>query len=180
MGKRERELASLLTLYSWCLVMVVWLFLSVLWVCLQFVIVILTIFGCHSCEPRWLWGVCTFAWSSPSLRHSSKLSCGDSKLRLNAILCEQRRIWRVCTFAQAYLSLRHCTKSLVLPLMTICVLFTPAANTLVSLHICAGKGTGQCNKYQDRLCWQQRLLGVCTFEQARLSLLHSIEISCAG
>ena len=40
--------------------------------------------------------------------------------------------------------------------------------------------TGQCNKYQDLLCWQQRLLGVCTFAQARLSLLHSIEISCAG
>ena len=40
--------------------------------------------------------------------------------------------------------------------------------------------TGQCNKYQDLLCWQQRLSGVCTFTQARLSLLYSIEISCAG
>ena len=60
------------------------------------------------------------------------------KWRLNAILCEQRRIWWVCTFAQAYLSLCHCTKSLLLPKMAICVLFTPAANTLVSLHICAG------------------------------------------
>ena len=28
--------------------------------------------------------------------------------------------------------------------MAICVLFTPAANTLVSLHICADKVTGQC------------------------------------
>ena len=36
------------------------------------------------------------------------------------------------------------------------------------------------NKYQDLLCWQQRLLGVCTFAQARLSLLYSIEISCVG
>ena len=36
---------------------VVWLFLTVPWVCLQFVIVILTIFGCHSCEQRWLWQV---------------------------------------------------------------------------------------------------------------------------
>ena len=42
MGKRERELAALLSLYSWCLVIVVWLFLSVPWVCLQFVTVILT------------------------------------------------------------------------------------------------------------------------------------------
>ena len=64
--------------------------------------------------------------------------------------------------------------------MAICVLFTPAADTLVSLHICADKVTGQCNKYQDLLCWQQRLLGVCTFAQARLSHIHSIEISCAG
>ena len=38
MGKRE--LVVLLSLSSWCLVIVVWLFLSVPWVCLQFVIVI--------------------------------------------------------------------------------------------------------------------------------------------
>ena len=35
MGKRE--LAALLSLSSWCLVMVVWLFLAVQWVCLRFV-----------------------------------------------------------------------------------------------------------------------------------------------
>ena len=51
----ERKLAALLSLSSRCLVIVVWLFLSVPWVCLQFVIVILTIFGSHSCEQRWLW-----------------------------------------------------------------------------------------------------------------------------
>ena len=40
------ELAALLNLSSWCLVIVVWLFLSVPWVCLQFVIVIhLPFFG---------------------------------------------------------------------------------------------------------------------------------------
>ena len=38
MGKRE--LVALLSLSSWCLVMVVWLFLTVQWVCLQFVIVV--------------------------------------------------------------------------------------------------------------------------------------------
>ena len=38
MGKRE--LAALLSLSSWCLVIVVWLFLAVPWVCLQFVIVV--------------------------------------------------------------------------------------------------------------------------------------------
>ena len=35
-----RELVALLSLSSWCLVIVVWLFLAVPWVCLQFVIVI--------------------------------------------------------------------------------------------------------------------------------------------
>ena len=38
MGKRE--LGALLSLSSWCLVIVVWLFLAVPWVCLQFVIVV--------------------------------------------------------------------------------------------------------------------------------------------
>ena len=38
MGKRE--LVTLLSLSSWCLVIVVWLFLAVPLVCLQFVIVI--------------------------------------------------------------------------------------------------------------------------------------------
>ena len=38
MGKRE--LVALLSLSSWCLVIVVWLFLAVPWVCQQFVIVL--------------------------------------------------------------------------------------------------------------------------------------------
>ena len=38
MGKRE--LVALLSLSSWCLVMVVWLFLAVTWVCLLFLIVV--------------------------------------------------------------------------------------------------------------------------------------------
>ena len=38
MGKRE--LVALLSLSSWCLVIVVWLFLALPWVCLQFVIVV--------------------------------------------------------------------------------------------------------------------------------------------
>ena len=36
----KRELVALLSLSSWCLVIVVWLFLTVPWVCLQFVIVV--------------------------------------------------------------------------------------------------------------------------------------------
>ena len=38
MGKRE--LVALLSLSSWCLVMIVWLFLAVPWVCLRVVIVV--------------------------------------------------------------------------------------------------------------------------------------------
>ena len=40
MEKRERELVDLLSLSSWCLLIVVWLFLSVPRVSLQFAIVI--------------------------------------------------------------------------------------------------------------------------------------------
>ena len=36
----ERELAALLSLSFWCLVIVVWLFLVVPWICLLFVIVV--------------------------------------------------------------------------------------------------------------------------------------------
>ena len=36
----KRELAALLNLSSWCLVMVEWLFLAVPWGCLRFVIVV--------------------------------------------------------------------------------------------------------------------------------------------
>ena len=39
-GKKERELVALLSLSSWCIVMVVWLFLAVPWVCLRSVIVV--------------------------------------------------------------------------------------------------------------------------------------------
>ena len=39
MGKRE--LVALLSLSSWCLMIVVWLFLAVPWFCLQFVILVL-------------------------------------------------------------------------------------------------------------------------------------------
>ena len=38
MGKRD--LVTLLSLSSWCLVILAWLFLAVPWVCLQFVIVV--------------------------------------------------------------------------------------------------------------------------------------------
>ena len=71
MEKRERELAALLSLSSWCLVIVVWL-LGLSAVC--------------DCDTHYIWvsfmrtamALATFAWSSLSLRHSLKFSCGDS------------------------------------------------------------------------------------------------------
>ena len=37
---RKRELVALLSVSSWCVLIVVWLFLAVPWVCLQFVIAV--------------------------------------------------------------------------------------------------------------------------------------------
>ena len=86
------------------------------------------------------------------------------------LFCASRRLWRVYTFALAYLSLRHCTKiSCAASDGDFCSIH-PGAKTLVSLHICAGVVTGQCNKYQDLSC-QWRLWRVCKFTQARLSLV---------
>ena len=110
--------------------------------------------------------------SGLSLRHSSKFSCGDKM----AIECHFVRA------AKDLASLKICTGlSMPSSLYKIsCAALNGDLCALVSLHICAGKVTDQCNKYQDLLCWQQRLLGVCTFAQARLSLLHSIKKKCAG
>ena len=54
MGKRE--LVDLLSLSSWCLVMVAWLLLAVPWVCLRFVIVVFPdhthlLFSILICKP---------------------------------------------------------------------------------------------------------------------------------
>ena len=140
----------------------------------------LTIFGCHSCEQRWLWRVCTFVWSSLSLRPSSKLSCGGSNGYWMPICAssegsgESAHLHRLTLAIVTVQNLLCCLKW-----RYVCY-SRQRANTLVSLHISTGKVTRQCDKYQDLLCWQWRLLGVCTFAQARLSLCHSIEISCAG
>ena len=50
----KRELVALLSLSSWCLVIVGWLFLMVPWVCLQFVIVVfLDLTHYFSCCRSW-------------------------------------------------------------------------------------------------------------------------------
>ena len=96
-----------------------------------------------------------------SHRHRSKVQNYDASCFILAndglmLFCASRRLWRVYTFAQAYLSLRHCTKiSCAASDGDFCSIH-PGAKTLVSLHICAGVVTGQCNKYQDLSC-QRRL-----------------------
>ena len=101
------------------------------------------------------------------------------KWRLNAILCEQRRIWRVSHLHRLTLAFPTVQNLLCcLKWRFVCY----SRQQLILWWVCtfAQAVTGQCNKYQDLLCWQQMLLGVCTFAQARLSLLYSIKISCAG
>ena len=51
MGKRELD--ALLSLSSWCVVMVVWLILAMPWVCLRFVIVV---FPDHT---HYFWALCS-------------------------------------------------------------------------------------------------------------------------
>ena len=88
-----------------------------------------------------------------SQRHRSKVQNYDASCFILAndglmLFCASRRLWRVYTFAQAYLSLRHFTKiSCAASDGDFCSIH-PGAKTLVSLHICAGVVTGQCNKYR--------------------------------
>ena len=53
MGKRE--LVALLSLSSWCLMIVVWLFPAMPWVCLQFVIVLSSSITCRRVRLQTLW-----------------------------------------------------------------------------------------------------------------------------
>ena len=175
MGKIE--LAALLSLSSWCLMIVVWLFLSVQWVYLQFVIVILTIFGCHSCEQRWLWPhLLDLVWAFVTVQ---KFSCGDSNGDWMPFCAssegsgESAHLHRLTLAFVTVQNLLCCLKWRF-------VCYSRQQRILWWVCTFAQAVTGQCNKYQDLLCWQQRLLGVCTVAQARLSLLYSIEISCAG
>ena len=126
---------------------------SVSWVCLQFVIVILTIFGCHSSEQRWLWRVCIFAWSSLSLRHSSKFSCSDSNYD-----------WMpFCASSEGSDESAH--------LYRLTLAFVTVQNLL-----CCLKWRFVCYSRQQRTLWL-----VCTFAQAKsLDNVINIKISCAG
>ena len=139
----------------------------------------LTIFGCHSCEQRWLWRVCTFAWSSLSFRQSSKFSCGASNgdwMPFCASSEGSGESAHLHRFTLAFVTVQN----ILCCLKWRFVCYSRQQRILLWVCTFAQEGTGQCYKYQDILCWQQRLLGVCTFAQARLSLLYSIEISWAG
>ena len=139
------------------------------------------------CDTHYFWvsfmrtamALTTFAWSSLSLRHSLKFSCGDSN-----------GDWMpFCASSEGSGESAH-LHSLTLAFVTVqnllcCLKWRFVCNARQQRKlwwVCtfAQAVTGQCKEYQDLLCWQQRLLGVCTFAQARLSLLYSIEISCAG
>ena len=72
MGKRE--LVALLSLSSWCLVIVVWLFLAVPWDCLKFVIVVyfltfLTNYFRYFIHPKCLGGFWSVQSMAPAVFH---------------------------------------------------------------------------------------------------------------
>ena len=121
----------------------------------------------------------TFAWSSLSLRHSLKFSCGDSNGDWMPFCAssegsgESAHLHRLTLAFVTVQNLLCCLKWRF-------VCYSHQQRILWRVCTFAQAVTGQCNKYQDLLCWQQRLLGVCTFAQTRLSLLYSIEISCDG
>ena len=140
LGKRERELDALLSLSSWCH--------------MQFVIVIFPNHtGCHSFEQRWLWQVCTFAWSCLSHRHSSKFLYGGSN-----------GDWMpICASSEGSGKSAHLHR------------LTLAFFTVQNL-LCCLKWRFVCYSRQQLILWW-----VCIFAQAKsLDNAISIRISCAG
>ena len=74
----KRELVALLSLSSWCLVIVVWLFLAEPWVCLQFVIVV---FPGHT---HYFYGVITFITLVQSLSSRASMKSPRLSIRTNS------------------------------------------------------------------------------------------------
>ena len=86
----KRELVALLSLSSWCLVIVVWLFLAVPWVCLQFVIVV---FPDHTHLLFYIYCLMYFPWFVGNLCLSwfcYALLCVDSSFTI--ILKRKRKL----------------------------------------------------------------------------------------
>ena len=112
-------------------------------------------------------------WSSLSLRHSLKFSCGDSNGDWMPFCAssegsgESAHLHRLALAFVTVQNLLCCLKWRF-------VCYSRQQRILWWVCTFAQAVTGQCNKYQDLLCWQQRLLGVCTFAQASLRLLYSI------
>ena len=145
------------------------------------------LFAVCDCDTHYFWvsfmrtamALATFAWSSLSLRHSLKFSCGDSNgdwmpfCASSEGSSEPAHLHRLTLAFVTVQNLLCCLKWRF-------VCYSRQQRILWLVCTFAQAVTGQCNKYQDILCWQQRLLGVCTFAQARLSLLYRFEISCAG
>ena len=100
MGKRD--LIDLLSLSSWCLVIVVWLFLVVPWVCLQFVVVVfsdhnrlLILIYCFMCLPLFVGILCwSLFWYSLLCVLSSLAMLLSRKRELVAFLADMGRINR--------------------------------------------------------------------------------------
>ena len=103
----------------------------------------------------------TFAWSGLSLRHSLKFSCGDSNGDWMPFCAssegsgESAHLHRLTLAFVTVQNLLCCLKWRF-------VCYSRQQRILWWVCTFAQAVTGQCNKYQDLLCWRQWLLGVCT------------------
>ena len=154
MGKWESELLCLV-----CLPCVSWLLCGYSSQCHGFVCSLWlwysrTIFGYHSCEQRWLWWVCTFAWSSLSLHHSSKFSCVDSNGDWMSFCASSEGSDESAHLHRLTLAFVVYVQNLLCCLKWWCVCYSRQQQIL--WWVCTF--ARQCNKYQELLCWQQRLL----------------------
>ena len=153
---RERELAALLSLSSWCVSRDC---------CVAIPLSAMGLFAVCDCDTHYFcvsfmrtaMTLATFAWSSLSLRHSLKFSC-----------CDSNGDWMpFCASSEGSGESAHLHR-LTLTFVTVqnllCCLkwrfecYSRQQQILWWVCTFAQAVTGQCNKYQDLLCWQHRLI----------------------
>ena len=154
----ERELAALLSLSSWGS----WLLCGYSSQCHGFVCSLLLWYLSFLVSfMQTAMALATFAWSSLSLRHSLKFSCGDSNGGWMPFCAssegsgESAHLHRLTLAFVTVQNLLCCLKWRF-------VCYSRQQRILWWVCTFAQAVTGQCNKYQALLCWQQRLFGVCT------------------
>ena len=136
----ERGLAALLSLSSWCLVIIVWLFLSMPWV-------LSAVCDCVIPNHIHLLFLGVIHANSDGFGESAHLlglvgafvtiqnSHVVAQMTIECHFVRAAKGLISLTFAQAYLSLRHCTKSHVLPKMAMCFIHASSEYSGKSAHL---------------------------------------------